>query len=317
MAAIEIYNKPDFLYREETFAILMVNAWELALKAQILQLNSNKLTSLYRREKRRKKDGSRTKRRYTKINRAGNPVTVGLYPAASQLKAVGYGLDRRCLENITLLVEIRDNAVHLFNKSFGLKARLRGIGMAALRNYVAQVQEWFNYDLTKFDFYLMPLSFFQPSAMGGNLSLETLNPQSRNLLEYLRRRESAFPSEESQTYNVALHLEPHLVQTPTADVLPVQIVQAGEPRSIAISEDQVLEEFCLRYRDLTNELRARYSDFSENQRFHDLRRELEGDPRYCFERVWDPSSPRSSKLKFYSRAIFRGFDGEYTLRTNE
>ena len=28
MAAIEIYNKPDFKYREETFAILALNSWE-------------------------------------------------------------------------------------------------------------------------------------------------------------------------------------------------------------------------------------------------------------------------------------------------
>jgi hypothetical protein len=35
ISAIEIYNKPGFRYREETFAILMLNAWELLLKARI------------------------------------------------------------------------------------------------------------------------------------------------------------------------------------------------------------------------------------------------------------------------------------------
>jgi hypothetical protein len=33
VAAIEIYNKPDFHYREEAFALLATNAWELLLKA--------------------------------------------------------------------------------------------------------------------------------------------------------------------------------------------------------------------------------------------------------------------------------------------
>ena len=32
-SAIEVYNKPSFEYREETFSILMINAWELLLKA--------------------------------------------------------------------------------------------------------------------------------------------------------------------------------------------------------------------------------------------------------------------------------------------
>jgi hypothetical protein len=36
-AAIEIYNKPGFRYREESFAILMLNAWELLLKARIVK----------------------------------------------------------------------------------------------------------------------------------------------------------------------------------------------------------------------------------------------------------------------------------------
>jgi hypothetical protein len=47
LSAIEISNKPDFKYREDSFSILMVNAWELLLKARILQRNKNKLESIY------------------------------------------------------------------------------------------------------------------------------------------------------------------------------------------------------------------------------------------------------------------------------
>jgi hypothetical protein len=46
VAAIEIYNKPGFRYREETFSILMLNAWELLLKARILKENQNRLRSI-------------------------------------------------------------------------------------------------------------------------------------------------------------------------------------------------------------------------------------------------------------------------------
>lgn len=35
LAAIEIYNKPQFSYRDECFTILLVNAWELLLKATL------------------------------------------------------------------------------------------------------------------------------------------------------------------------------------------------------------------------------------------------------------------------------------------
>jgi len=33
LAAIEIYNKPQIEYRDECFVILLMNAWELFLKA--------------------------------------------------------------------------------------------------------------------------------------------------------------------------------------------------------------------------------------------------------------------------------------------
>lgn len=43
ISAIEIYNKPDFRYREENFAILMCAAWELLFKAKALLDNGDNL----------------------------------------------------------------------------------------------------------------------------------------------------------------------------------------------------------------------------------------------------------------------------------
>lgn len=50
VSAIEIYNKPDFKYREETFAILMINAWELVLKAKMIKDAHNNLKVIYVKE---------------------------------------------------------------------------------------------------------------------------------------------------------------------------------------------------------------------------------------------------------------------------
>lgn len=47
VAAIEIYNKPSFSYREEAFSLLMTNAWELLLKAKWLAENGEAIESLY------------------------------------------------------------------------------------------------------------------------------------------------------------------------------------------------------------------------------------------------------------------------------
>lgn len=34
LAAIEVYNKPTFLYRAETFAILTINAWGASAESE-------------------------------------------------------------------------------------------------------------------------------------------------------------------------------------------------------------------------------------------------------------------------------------------
>jgi hypothetical protein len=47
IAAIEIYNKPDFHFREEAFSVLMTNSWELLLKAKWLADHSDDVTSLH------------------------------------------------------------------------------------------------------------------------------------------------------------------------------------------------------------------------------------------------------------------------------
>ncbi len=70
VSAIEIYNKPDFLYRGETFAILAINSWELLFKAKTLQLNKNKMSSLYVFENKQKQNGEKSKKRVIKKREA-------------------------------------------------------------------------------------------------------------------------------------------------------------------------------------------------------------------------------------------------------
>ena len=52
LAAIEIYNKPTVEYREQTLtAAYLTNAWEVLLKARLIQLAGGKLETIYARDK--------------------------------------------------------------------------------------------------------------------------------------------------------------------------------------------------------------------------------------------------------------------------
>ena len=69
LAAIEVYNKPAFAYREETFSILALNAWELLLKAKLVADNNNDPRCIYVYESRQTKRGKASQKLYLRKNR--------------------------------------------------------------------------------------------------------------------------------------------------------------------------------------------------------------------------------------------------------
>jgi hypothetical protein len=158
ISAIEIYNKPDFKYREEAFAILAINSWELLMKAKWLNDNSNRVRSLYVMEKRNKPNGKPYKHLKIKLTDSGNPFTHSLDFVAKKLLEKGVIADA-AHRNLRALMEIRDSSVHFYNKSSVFAVRLQEVGSATVKNFVKASQDWFQVDLTKYNFYLMPLAF--------------------------------------------------------------------------------------------------------------------------------------------------------------
>jgi hypothetical protein len=168
LAAIEVYNKPDFRYREESFVILLVNAWELLLKAKILKDSKNRLSSLYVHHG---KNNHKIKR-----SRTGNPLTIELLSAVQKLT-----LAPVVRENLSSLVEIRDTAVHFHNDD-GVRYVVFTLGVAALRNYQHLAKEWFNKNLASYHFYILPMGFSHNFQTFRLLELDSTPTAVANLL---------------------------------------------------------------------------------------------------------------------------------------
>ncbi len=119
LAAVEIYNKPNFAYREESYAILAINSWELLLKARILQLSKNRMSSILKYQRRQRADGTLSEKRYRVKNRSGTHLSVGMFGAIDLLQSeYGDKIDSAVRENLELICEVRVNAVHFMNKGF-------------------------------------------------------------------------------------------------------------------------------------------------------------------------------------------------------
>jgi hypothetical protein len=175
LSSIEIYNKPDFRYREQIFTILNVNSWELLLKAKILKDNSDNLESIYIK----KNDGS------FKINRIGNPMTIDILGAMNLLS-----LDSNISNNIEKFIEIRDTAIHFYNDE-SLSYVVYTLGVASLRNYQKLITDWFDKSLLKYNFYILPLGFAYNFKTLSILELEDRPTSISNLLKSVSQTQSS------------------------------------------------------------------------------------------------------------------------------
>lgn len=143
IAAIEIYNKPTFKYRDECVVILLLNAWELVLKA-VISMNKK---SVYYPKKRNQ--AYRTLSWQDALTKARNYFPDGVRP-----------LPVKC--NLEILGTYRDNAVHFYNaRGFGVV--LYVLSQTCVKNFRDLLIEVFGTRLEdEINWQLLPLGISPP-----------------------------------------------------------------------------------------------------------------------------------------------------------
>lgn len=306
ISAIEIYNKPDFSYREEAFSLLMVNAWELLLKAKWLADRNEDLNTLY---------ALNPKDNTPRLGTSGNPITHGIrYLAENTAQDTDSGLEKPCLSNILALVEVRDNAAHFVNKDIYFGRKILEIGTASLRNYVFLATEWFQLDLKRYNFFLMPISFYHGFESALPINKDIYPEQVNNLLAYIDALEKENVEEGDFSQQVSLKMETRLVRGNKDDAIEFKWIDDPSAPSISLREEDVARNYPHTYRELTNALKRRYSNFVENKEYHRIRQEIEKENKYCLVRLLNPKKANSSKQRFYNTNIFQEFDKHYEKR---
>ncbi len=315
IAAIEVYNKPDFHFREEAFSLLMVNAWELLLKGKWIADHDDDVTSLYEYDN----ATGETNGKKMRVNRCGNPITFGVtYLGHKLCEDVNSGLEKPCMDNLLALVEVRDTSAHFLNKDVYFGRRILELGTASLQNFLVLVNEWFQIDLSRYNFFLMPLSFYHGFEAVAPVSVSSYPEQMQRLLEYLDALDAAQPeanAEQMATQSFTMRLETHLVREKNTQAMGFRWTDDPTAPVVALREEDLLKAYPWTYRVLTDNLKKRYSDFVENGKYHELRKKLESEKKMVLTRCLQPGNPRSSKQRFYSPNIVNEFDAYYQRRT--
>ena len=307
VAAIEIYNKPGFPYRTESFAILAINGWELLFKAKWLADYRNRASSLYVYETRENADGKKSKKKYVKRTDAGNPFTHSLTYLAKKL-VEDKKLDARAWDNIQVLLELRDSAVHFYNQSPAFWVRLQEIGAACAKNFATTVHDWFDRELSEFELHLMPLSFVDlPTNMDGFL----LNAEEKNFLSFLEALDKPQADPDSP-YSVTVNIELKFTRSKAKDALAAQITNDPNAPAVRLTDEQIREKYPWDYQKLTEECAKRYSDFKQDKTYYAVRKGLMTDSRFGTIRFLDPGNSKSQKKPFFNPNILNELDKHYT-----
>jgi hypothetical protein len=81
-----------------------------------------------------------------------------------------------------------------------------------------------------------------------------------------------------------------------------------------IAEEDILTNYPWTYSDLTKQLKARYSDFKQGSKFHELKKKYIKDLSLCHTRKLNPNNPKTSHQTFYSKKIIKEFNNYYSIK---
>lgn len=143
LAAIEVYNKPSFSYRDECAVILLLNAWELFLKAV---LSKNGVSVFYPKTRSHPYRTLSWQDAFAKA-RVMFPTNVAHLPVQ---------------RNLELLGTHRDNSVHFYNAK-GFELVVYSLAQTSIKNFRDLLESAFDQRLEdQVNWKLLPLGMERP-----------------------------------------------------------------------------------------------------------------------------------------------------------
>lgn len=310
LSAIEIYNKPDFQYREETFAILAVNSWELLMKAFILRQNHFAVNSIYEKEYPKCKNGDKSKRAVVKKNRCGNPQSISIF-AAIEILAKEKKITSNLRANVESLIELRDNAVHFVN-TLSISKQIQELGFACIKNYMQIIKEWnMEIDLSRYNFYLMPLAYIDGKVFADS----SMSKEVSNYIQLVQKRLKEKDADDTN-FDIAVSIKLDFKRGNSFDSLPVKYdSENGIP--VSLSDAEWKERYPLTYKKLVDLAKNRYENFKQGTFFNEVMRSIKQNKKLTYVRKLNPDSANSQQTFFYSSNVLFELDKSFIKKTKK
>jgi hypothetical protein len=313
-AAIEIHNKPIFPYRYEVCSILVVNGWELILKA-FIAINHPEIKII-------DKDG---------ISKPFDECNDFV------LSKIGKGF-RIIYENIKLIYEYRCQVIHFYGDKIDII--LYSLLSKNVILYYEFLLHYFGLDISnETNLHLMPIGFKRPiSPIDFICNTSELEKSSKHVQDFVKgivESISAMNDEGIEdsiltTYKMSLLNENRIKNADIVAAISknsndatisvdnvlgrMELTNDDAAKKVKVDEESIYNKiYTETYHDIVQESKKRFSDFVMNAKFNKAMKELKGDPKFHKVRFLDIKKQTGSK-DYYTVGVYDELAKHFTNR---
>lgn len=317
-AAIEIHNKPNITYRYETVTLLMMNAWELALKAYIKKYI--KTRSIFTGE--------------------GHTISLdkALVYVAEHRNAVKSNSFTATRKNLEEIEKYRNNIVHFYCEQ--LEPCIFMLVARAALNYIDFMKTHFTKDvMEKEGLFIMPLGFklpFRPEEFLTDKAAKLATTEEskafiKDIVNVITSLKEA-GIEESIVLGFDIYLESVkkasnsdiIAAITTIDKAETTIAKVTNARFTSDPNAQVLNlsdhEFRANWKhthaDVVAWCRENIKNFKQGALFNGIKRSLKDDANCVYTRRLDSNNSRSQSKDFYTDFALTRIKEEFIKSAN-
>ena len=291
-AGIEIHNKPNISYRYPTAIILIINAWELALKAYVYKFIGKK--KIY------EDDGKHT----ISFKKANGLVKESIITTDKNYLAV--------YSNLEKLNEYRCSNVHYANSD--LDPVIFMLMAKAVLNYNDFFKKYFNKDVSSSDnLIILPVGFklpFDPIDYLKQDYGEAQNDFVNDVIQTIRDLKDN-DIEDSIVIGFSVFTE-SIKKVSNADIIAaidqangtVQLTRTyrvtDDPNAPLVRMEPNLPP--LRYEDVRTRVKQQKTDIKFGKIFNAVMKEIKKDKTLCQVRYLDPRKQSGAKTEYYTES---------------
>jgi len=313
-AAIEIHNKPSIAFRYETVTLLIMNAWELVLKAFVKKHIKHR--SIYE----------------------DNGHTITIDKALCYVGEYLHSKTPKCFiatsKNLNQIEKYRNNVAHYYNEQltpyiFMLVAR-------SAVNYVEFLKLHFGKDImANEELFIMPLGFklpFRPEDfLSRNAVAYTSSKESKEFIESILTITSDLKEqgiEESIVLGFDVYLEsvkkvknsdllvaittPEEAEAKFAKITQIKLSDDPNSQVYNMSDEEFRSIWKHNYSDVVNWCKLNINNFSKGAKFNKLMKIIKSDLKCAYKRRLDSHNPKSASQDFYTDYALERLRKEYS-----